>query len=99
VGGEHGSIYKNEELIQVLKALLSAKGMLAAVPAAPELPVRDRVVDPGAWVNLALTFRPAIGQVNGQIRIERHQADNTYSVAVASSEFSYRGVLADRFYL
>lgn len=99
VGGEHGAIYKNEELIEVLKALLGAKGMLAAVPSAPELSVRDRVVDPGAWVNVALTFRPGVERVSGEIRIERLQADKKYDVVAAPSEFSYRGALADRFYL
>jgi len=99
VGGEHGEIYKNLELIEVLKALLGARGMLDAETSALELSVRDRVVDPEGPVNVSLTFRPGIMEIAGTIRIERLQSDQTYLDAIEPTEFHYRGALADRFYL
>lgn len=100
VGGEHGTIYKNEELIEVLKALLGARGMLAArATLPPELSVRDHVVDPGSLFPVALTFRTGVEEVSAEIRIEKlkDETDRTYGPALLVSQFEYKGALVERF--
>jgi phospholipase A1 len=94
VGGEHGTIYKNEELTDVLKALLGARGMLAArAELPPELSVRDHVVDPGGTFPVALTFRAGIEEVTAEIRIEKlkDEMTRTYGPTLSVSQFAYKG--------
>jgi pimeloyl-ACP methyl ester carboxylesterase len=99
VGGEHGTIYKDEELRRVLEALLGSRALLPARVPVPQLSVRDRVVDPGASFHVLVTFPSGVAQMNGEIRIEKllDPQTGTYSPAVFVSRFDYRGALADHF--
>lgn len=79
VGGEHGTIYKNDTLRRTLAVLLGKAGVLAAAPGSVEVSLRERVTAPDTPLHLALTFGAGVGQVEGELRWERAQIDAAQS--------------------
>src|SRR5258706_3863612 len=67
VGGEHGTIYKNAGLQQVLAALLGKEGVLAGVQPIVELVLRDQVVEPGDETRAGLSFDRSAALIDGEI--------------------------------
>ncbi|MEX2326424.1 MAG: hypothetical protein WD558_01725 [Pseudomonadales bacterium] len=83
VGGEHGTIYRNNRLRTVLATLLGKPGLLAGVPARVEVAVRDRVVEPSDSVHVLVGFSKVVQDFSGVLTIERAQTDPVTGVAVA----------------
>src|SRR5205807_6970840 len=76
VGGEHGEIYKNNDLRRTMAVLLGKAGVLAApLGQLVEVSLRERVVNPNNTVHVALTFSAALNTVNGELRIEKASLD------------------------
>ena len=90
VGGEHGTIYKNTELLQTLGALLGQKGVWAAVAPEVQLAVRDRVVAPGERVHVALTFPSAVQKLTGDIVIEQLVMDPVTGERAGKGPLTYK---------
>jgi pimeloyl-ACP methyl ester carboxylesterase len=89
VGGEHGTIYKNDELRVMLAGLLGAPGALEAKPTGIEVVVRDRVVRPAGLVRLTLSFAIPQAAVEGELRFERAEFDPSYATATFSAADAY----------
>jgi pimeloyl-ACP methyl ester carboxylesterase len=81
VGGEHGTIYKSDELRATLAALLGKPGALRAEPTGVEVAVRDRVARPGSTVRIALSLATPQRTVEGELRLERAHFDASYTSA------------------
>jgi pimeloyl-ACP methyl ester carboxylesterase len=100
VGGEHGTIYRNDVLLQTLGALLGAPGVLAALPEKVEVSLRERVVRMAAPVHAALTFGPGVDKLNGKLVVQRAQTDAqgvvTFSPPVSEHPITYSGLNAER---
>ncbi len=99
VGGEHGTIYKNEDLRRTLGMLLGYTGTLAAVERI-EVAVRDRVVEPGAVVHVALTVAAGTQSIEGEIRLARAELDDTgaltgYTPVEPTYPLRYEGVTTE----
>lgn len=93
VGGEHGGIYKNHDLLSVLGVLLDRPGVLAAAGDIPELWVRNPVVEPGADVELTIELPRGVDTVNGELRVvRRRDADSTQ---VSAMTVKYSGPVID----
>ncbi len=76
VGGEHGTIYQNDDLRRTLAGLLGKQGVLAAAAAAIEVAVRERVCHPHDSVHLTLTFPSGSKSLDGELRVERAVFDD-----------------------
>jgi pimeloyl-ACP methyl ester carboxylesterase len=101
VGGEHGTIYQNDDLRRTLGALLGKAGVLAAAAAGIELAIRDPVVEPEQAVHAALTFSSGLSQVDGELSLERAQvtADGRitgYNAFGTPYAVSYSGLAAEK---
>jgi pimeloyl-ACP methyl ester carboxylesterase len=100
VGGEHGTIYRNDTLLHTLGALLGAPGVLAALPEKVEVSLRERVVRMAAPVHAALTFGPGVDKLNGRLVIQRAQTDAqgvvTFSPPVSEHPITYTGLNAEK---
>lgn len=70
VGGEHGTIYKDNGLRHVLGRLLGKPGTLAGIPDVIQLSIRDRVVEPGDTIHLSINFGKSIRDFSGVLTIE-----------------------------
>lgn len=101
VGGEHGTIYKNDTLRRTMAALLGAKGVLAAAPIRVEVALRERVVHFADTVHVALTLGAGVDKLAGQLAIQLADADAAgnvkYSKPVSLYPISYSGLNAERF--
>lgn len=98
VSGEHGTLYKSDELRKVLASLLGRPGVLAVV-ANFELAVRDKVTDPQEIVHLTITFPAQTTQLEGELAVERTLDPEAGEAAqwerVSADALSYRGVTAE----
>lgn len=100
VGGEHGSIYKNEELRRTLAALFGYTGTLAAAVAV-EVAVRDRVVEPEDLLHIALSLGAGVSELRGSLQLERALVDaegklEAFVPAGAPQILSYSGANAEQ---
>jgi pimeloyl-ACP methyl ester carboxylesterase len=68
VGGEHGGIYKNQQLRRVLGCLLGHPGTLAVVQAA-EVWVHNKVVEPSAAIRATVSVESGLAELNGVLRL------------------------------
>jgi pimeloyl-ACP methyl ester carboxylesterase len=75
VGGEHGDLYKNGALKQVLGTLLGRPGVLMAKGLVPELSVRDKVLEPGGSTLVTIDFPQGTTTFEGELRMRR-RVDN-----------------------
>jgi pimeloyl-ACP methyl ester carboxylesterase len=101
VGGEHGTIYQNDDLRRTLAVLLGKAGVLAAVPVAIEVAVRDPVVEPGQIVHVALTFAAGTSQLDGELRVERallgpNETITSYVAIGTPYPIRYSGLAAEK---
>jgi len=102
VGGEHGTIYKNDDLRRTLARLLGYTGTLAAAAIEKvEVAVRDQVTEPGEPVHVALTFAGGVSKVQGRIRLERAQINGAGAVTAYAPfgkdyPISYEGLNAEK---
>ena len=71
VGGEHGDIYKDGKLQQILAVLLGKAGALAAALPRMELSLRDPVLIPAEQTRAVLDFRQVANQLDGRVNIVR----------------------------
>jgi pimeloyl-ACP methyl ester carboxylesterase len=99
VGGEHGTIYKNDELRRTLVTLLLGQsGLLAPTTMADvEVALREKVVEPNQMVHAALSFLPR-PVLDGELRFER-AADDTGTVFTpvgAPLRVSYKGLTHEK---
>jgi pimeloyl-ACP methyl ester carboxylesterase len=93
VGGEHGGIYKNRDLLSVLGVLLDKPGILAAAGDIPEVWVRHPVIEPDADVELTLELPRGVDTVDGELRVvRRRDADST---TVRMMPMKYSGPIID----
>jgi pimeloyl-ACP methyl ester carboxylesterase len=102
VGGEHGTIYKNGDLRRTLAVLLGKAGVLAVEPDRVEVALRERVVSPSADVHVALSFSVGTDTVNGELRVERAEIDETghlvgFVSTISSYPIRYSGLTAEKF--
>jgi hypothetical protein len=98
VSGEHGTLYRSDELRKALSALLGKPGvLLAAVDF--ELAIRDKVTDPQDTVHLTISFPPMTTELEGELVIERISDPTAKSPAalqrIAAHSLSYRGVTTE----
>ena len=101
VGGEHGTIYRNDVLRRTMGVLLGKAGVLAAAPAeAVEVALRERVVNPNDIVHVALTFGAVVDKLNGHVNIQRVKIDASGAIdllpPVASYAVNYSGLSAEK---
>jgi hypothetical protein len=83
VGGEHGTLYKNRRLLQVLAIILGKPGLFPAAATHGELSIRDRVTRPDAKVHIALSFADGTVSVDGHLQFMRVDANNQGVVRTA----------------
>lgn len=100
VGGEHGSIYKNEELRRTLASLFGYGGTLAA-EVSVEVAVRDRVVEPETLLHIVLSLGAGVAELRGALLLERAKLDlegelEAYLPVGAPQSLSYAGANAER---
>lgn len=101
VGGEHGTIFRDDTLRRILGALLGKKGVLAAVPPKVSVLVPVRVVAPEAPLQVQLTFPTPTQAVSGAMHFRRIEVDDA-GVASAPVPFgtpnaiSYEGSAMER---
>lgn len=100
VGGEHGTIYQNDDLRRTLAGLLGKQGVLAASAAPIEIAIRERVCHPGDSIHIALTFPSGSESLDGELRVERALFDAqqklTGFAAPASHIIKYSGLTAEK---
>lgn len=99
VGGEHGDIYKNRTLRQVLGTLLGKPGMLAAVGAEPELSVLRKVVEPGDPTQVTIDFPQNTTRTNGEVqlrrKVDRSGVSQPDAKVISKYAVSYSGAAID----
>lgn len=100
VGGEHGTIYRNDMLRKTLGTLLGRPGVLAGEEKV-EVALRERVVKLGAPVHAALTFDSgAVNRIDGRLVIQNALVDAngavTYSPPVWEYPIAYSGLKAEK---
>jgi pimeloyl-ACP methyl ester carboxylesterase len=99
VGGEHGTIYKNNELRRTLGTLLGKSGLLAPTrPDEVEVSLREKVIEPEKVMHASLAFlpRPAL---DGELRFARAVEDaqgTTFTPVGAPMRVSYRGLAHEK---
>jgi phospholipase A1 len=98
VGGEHGTIYKDNGLRQVLGRLLGKPGTLAGIPDVVQLSIRDKVVEPDDTIHLSINFGKSIRDFSGVLTIERAQTNaegvptDVYEPPQAVNPVEYKGL-------
>jgi pimeloyl-ACP methyl ester carboxylesterase len=75
VGGDHGTIYKDNGLRHVLGRLLGKPGTLAGIPDVVQLSVRDKVVEPDDTIHFSINFGKSVRDFSGILTIERAKTD------------------------
>lgn len=100
VGGEHGSLYKNEELRRTLASLFAYTGTLAAETKV-EVAVRDRVVEPEALLHITLSLGAGVSELKGSLLLERASLDaegnaGAFVAQGAAQGLSYAGANVER---
>lgn len=100
VGGEHGTIYRNDTLRRTMAVLLGAKGVLAVAPVRVEVALRERVVHDGDTVHAALTFGAGVDKLDGKLAIHLVEVDAGGGVKsrrlVSEHDISYKGLNAEK---
>jgi pimeloyl-ACP methyl ester carboxylesterase len=102
VGGEHGTIYRNDVLRRTMGVLLGKAGVLAVMPEHVEVALRERVVNPRDPVHAALTFATAVNGLSGQLIIERALFDTDGNPTgfspepISSHPIDYTGLTAEK---
>ncbi len=99
VGGEHGELYKNSMLKQVLGILLGKPGMLMAIGMEPELSVRHKVLEPGDLTQVTIDFPKNTTKAEGELRVRR-MVDNSgasqpEAPVISKYPIAYSGPLID----
>jgi hypothetical protein len=86
VGGEHSVIYKTRDLRQTLAVLLGAPAPVvatfAALEAAVEVALRERVAEPRRAVHVALTLEGGASDLDGELRVEQAEVPAGATAAV-----------------
>lgn len=82
VGGEHGTMYQNNQLRSVLGTLLGKPHTLAGIPDQVQVAVRDKVVEPGDTVHLSISFGKSLRDFSGVLTVERAQTDPVSGVVL-----------------
>jgi pimeloyl-ACP methyl ester carboxylesterase len=100
VGGEHGTIYKNDDLRRTLGLLLGYEGTLAAVERV-EVAVRERVIEPVEPLHVALSISSGTNDLKGDLRLSRAELDEqgsllSYTRLAPTYPIHYEGICADR---
>ncbi|MEN3331945.1 MAG: hypothetical protein V7641_1310 [Blastocatellia bacterium] len=101
VGGEHGTIYRNDTLRRTMAALLGAKGVLPAEPSKVEVALRERVVHAADAVHVALSFGAGVDKLAGQLALQLADVNPTsglvkYSKPVSIYPINYSGLNAEK---
>jgi len=97
-GGEHGTIYQNNDLRRILGTILSREGVLAGIPDETQLAIRDKVVEPADEVHASISFPGKLEDFSGVITVERVQIDPTTEATtivtppVSAFPIAYKGV-------
>jgi len=103
VGGEHGTIYRNDLLRRTMGILLGKSGVLVAAPERVEVSLRERVVNPNDQVHVALSFGSGIEKIDGRLELQRAKLDPAsgaiegFAAPVSSHVISYSGLNAEKF--
>jgi hypothetical protein len=100
-GGEHGTLYKNDDLRRALAVLLGKAGVLTADPGRVEVALREPVVNPDDDVHVSLTFSTSIGTIDGEPLVERALVDEQgrlleFRPTAATYPVRYTGLLAEK---
>jgi pimeloyl-ACP methyl ester carboxylesterase len=101
VGGEHGTIYRNDELRRTMAVLLGKAGVLASKLGRVEVALRERVVNPKDTIHVALGFLESVGELDGELRIQRVQLDSAghaigFAAPVSTHPIKYSGMDAEQ---
>lgn len=101
VGGEHGTIYKNDELRRTLGVLLGYPGTLGPVIERVEVAVRDRVIEPVEPLHVALSISSGTSDLKGELRLSRADMDEqgmllSYTPLQPTYPIRYEGLNAER---
>ena len=75
VGGEHSTIYNNNDLRRSLATVLGKEGLLKGVPQKVDVALREKVVEPKDSVYLSLSLGSAIKDFSGVLTIEKAVID------------------------
>jgi pimeloyl-ACP methyl ester carboxylesterase len=98
VGGEHGTIYKDRDLLTTLGGLLGMKNTLAA-DLSVQASIRDKVMAPSARAHLSISFPVPITGLKGEVIIERamQNPDGTIRkiTQIESHPLAYTGLGAE----
>jgi len=99
VGGEHGTIYKNRDLLLTLGGLLGVKNTLAANIPNVQVTILDKVMEPNAIAHLTISLPFSAGDLTGEVVVERviQKADGQERVVrLQSYPVKYEGIGAER---
>lgn len=100
VGGEHGDIYKNDDLRRTLAGLLGKQGVLAAHPQRVEVAIREKVCHPESTVHIALTFSTGSNKLHGELRVQKAKVDSNGKLIELlppiSHSIQYAGLTAEK---
>lgn len=101
VGGEHSTIYRNDLLRRTMAILLGKAGVLAGDPERVEVALRERVVNPGDLVHVALTFASGVDKLDGKLSVQRILFDDNekiqgFASPVSIHPVSYAGLNAEK---
>ncbi|MEK6333685.1 MAG: hypothetical protein AABM67_01975 [Acidobacteriota bacterium] len=101
VGGEHSTIYRNDLLLRTMAILLGKAGVLAADPERVEVALRERVVNPGDLVHVALTFASGVDKLDGKLSVQRvlfgdDEKLQGFASPVSLHPISYAGLNAEK---
>lgn len=96
VGGEHGTIYKNRDLLRTLGGLLGVKNTLAADMSDTQIAIRDKVMEPKATAHLSLSF-PAVTDLTGEVVIQRVMMKDgvEHAADIKTAPLKYQGMGAE----
>lgn len=101
VGGEHGTIYKNDGLLRTLGTLLGCPGVLAWKIPQVQVAVRDKVLAPRDAAHVVLTFPVALRRVAGNLLLQQIVPDaagggGTPGALLESYPVRYEGLGAEK---
>lgn len=98
VGGEHSTIYSNNDLRRSLATVIGKEGLLRGVPQNVDVALREKVVEPRDHVHLSISLGSAISDFSGVLTIEKASIDRDsgnvehFGKPISLHTVDYRGI-------